>query len=155
MLEKTFESPLDWKGAQPVHPKGDQSLVFIGRTDSEAETPIFLATSCEELTQWKRLWYCEGLGAGEVGGDRGWDGWMASQTWWTWVWLNSRSWWWTGRPGVLRFMGWKELDTNERLNWTELRIIQQQYPAWGQFLLYENLLTNPVIRKYLLWDWVC
>ena len=54
---------------------------------------------------WKRLWCWEGLGAGEEGDDRGWDGWMASPTRWTWVWVNSGSWWWTGRPGVLQFMG--------------------------------------------------
>ena len=64
-----------------------------------------LATSCEELTHWKRLWWWEGLGAGGEGDDRGWDGWMASPTRWTWVWVNSRSWWWTGRSGVLQFMG--------------------------------------------------
>ena len=64
-----------------------------------------LATSCEELTHWKRLWFWEGLGAGGEGDDRGWDGWMASPTLWTWVWVNSRSWCWTGRPGMLRFMG--------------------------------------------------
>ena len=64
-----------------------------------------LATSCEELTHWKRLWCWEGLGAGVEGDNRGWDGWMASLTRWTWVWVNSGSWWWTGRPGVLRVMG--------------------------------------------------
>ena len=64
-----------------------------------------MATSCEELTHWKRLWCWEGLGVGGEGDDRGWDGWMASLTWWTWVSVNSGSWWWTGRPGVLRFMG--------------------------------------------------
>ena len=64
-----------------------------------------LATSCEELTHWKRLWWWEGLGAGGEGDNRGWDGWMASLTQWTWVSVNSGSWWWTGRPGVLRFMG--------------------------------------------------
>ena len=63
-----------------------------------------LATSCEELTHWKRLWCWEGLGEEGEGDDRGWDGWMASPTQWTWVWVNSRSWWWAGRPGVLRFM---------------------------------------------------
>ena len=81
-----------------------------------------LATSCEELTHWKRPWCCEGLGAGGEGDDRGWDGWMASPTWWTWVWVNSGSWWWTGRPGLLWFMGCKESDMTERLNWTELNI---------------------------------
>jgi len=57
------------------------------------------------LTRWKRLWCWEGLGAGGEGDERGWDGWMASPTQWTWVGVNSGSWWWTGRPGVLRFMG--------------------------------------------------
>ena len=52
-----------------------------------------LATSCEELTHWRRFWCWEGLGAGEEGDDRGWDGWMASLTRWTWVWVNSGSWW--------------------------------------------------------------
>ena len=64
-----------------------------------------LATSCKELTHWKRPWCWEGLGAGGEGDDRGWDGWMASLTRWTWVWVNFGSWWWTGRPGMLRFMG--------------------------------------------------
>ena len=63
-----------------------------------------LATSCEEMTHWKRLWCWEGLGAGGEGDDQGWDGWMASLTRWTWVWVNSGSWQWTGRPGVLRSM---------------------------------------------------
>ena len=63
-----------------------------------------LAPSWEELTHWKRPWRWEGLGAGEEGDDRGWDGCMASPTRWTWVWINSGSWWWTGRPGVLWFM---------------------------------------------------
>jgi len=68
----------------------------------------------------ERLWCWEGLGAGGEGDDRGWDGWMASVTRWTWVWVNSGSWWWTGRPGVLRFMASKKSDTTEWLNWTEL-----------------------------------
>ena len=77
-----------------------------------------LATSCEELTHWKRPWCWEGLRAGGEGDDRGWDGWMASPTRWTWVWVNSGSWWWTGRPGVLRFMG---SQSQTRLSdWTEL-----------------------------------
>ena len=65
VLEKTLESPLDCKEIQPVHPKGDQSQVFIGRTDVEAETPVTLATWCEELTHWKRPWCWERLRAGE------------------------------------------------------------------------------------------
>ena len=64
-----------------------------------------LTTCCEELTHLKRPWCWERLRAGGEGDDRGWDGWMASPTQWTWVWVNSGSWWWTGRPGVLWFMG--------------------------------------------------
>ena len=80
-----------------------------------------LATSCEELTHWKKPWCWERLGAGGEGDDRGWDGWMASPTRRTWVWVNSRSWWWTGRPGVLRFMGSQRVVTLSRLSdWTEL-----------------------------------
>ena len=68
-----------------------------------------LATWCKELTHWKRPWCWERLGAGGKGDDRGWDGWMASPTRWTWVWVNSGSWWWTGRPGVLWFIGLQRL----------------------------------------------
>ena len=117
VLEKTLESPLDCKEIQPVYPKGDQSWVFIGRTDVEAETPILWPP--DELTHLKRPWCWERLRAGGEGDDRGWDGWMASPTQWTWVWVNSGSWWWTGRPGVLWFMGsqsWTRLS-----DWTELR----------------------------------
>ena len=106
VLEKTLERSFDCKEIQPVHPKGDQS--FIGRTDVEAETRI-LATWCEELTHWKRPWCCERLRAGGEGDDRGWDGWMASLTQWTWVWVNCGNWWWTRRPGVLPFMGSKRV----------------------------------------------
>ena len=81
-----------------------------------------LATSCKELTRWKRLWCWEGLGAGGERDDRGWDGWMASLTWWTWVWDNSGSWWWTGRPGVLRFMRSQRVGYNwvTDLIWSDL-----------------------------------
>ena len=64
-----------------------------------------LATWCGELTHLKRPRCWERLRAGGEGDDRGWDGWLASLTQWTWVWVDSGSWWWTGRPGVLQFMG--------------------------------------------------
>ena len=64
-----------------------------------------VATWCEELTHWKRPWCWERLKVGEERGNRGWDGWMASPTQWTWVWASSRRWWRTGKPGVLRSMG--------------------------------------------------
>ena len=111
VLEKTLESPLACKELQPVHPKGDQSWVFIGRTDAEAETPIL----------WPPPAKCWLIGkdpdAGGEGDDRGWDGWMASLTQWTWVWVNSGSWWWTGRPVMLLFMGSQRVGNAEWLNW--------------------------------------
>jgi len=73
VLEKTLESPLDCKEIKPVHPKGNQSWIFSGRTDAEAEAPI-LATQCEELTHWKRPWCWERMKAGVEGDNRGWDG---------------------------------------------------------------------------------
>ena len=79
-----------------------------------------LATWCKGLTYLKRTWCGERLRAGGDGDDRGWDGWMASQIQWTWVWVDSGSWWWTGRPGVLRFMGSQRVGHYwvTELNWT-------------------------------------
>ena len=105
VLEKTLERSLDCKEIQPVHPKGAQSWVFIGRTDGEAEIPSTLVIWCEELTPWKRPWCWARFKAEGEGDHRGWGGWMASLTEWTWVWASSGSWWWTWRPGVLHSMG--------------------------------------------------
>ena len=105
VLEKTLESPLDCKEIQPVHPKEDQPWVFIGRTDAEAETPILFPPDVKNWLIWKTPWSWERLKAGGEGDDRRWDGWMASWTQWTRIWVNSGSWWWTGRPGVLQSMG--------------------------------------------------
>ena len=73
----------------------------------------------------RRLWCWEGLGAGGEGDGRGWDGWTASPTQWTWVCVNSGSWWWTGRPGMLWFMGSQRIrhDWATELNWTELKAV--------------------------------
>ena len=75
-----------------------------------------LATWCKELT-----WLWERLKVGREGDDRGWDGWMASPTRWTWVWVSSRSWWWTEKPGMLQSMGLQRVGHNweTELNWTE------------------------------------
>ena len=115
VLEKTLESPLGCKEIQLVHPKGDESWVFIGRTDAEAETPILWPPDAKSWLLGPWCW--ERLRAGGEGDDRGWDGWMASLTRWTRVWVNSGSWWWTVRPGMLQSMGPKESDTSEQLNW--------------------------------------
>ena len=104
-----------------------------------------LATSCEELTHWKRLWCWEGLGAGGEGDDRGWDGWMASLTQWTWVSVNSGSWWWTGRPGVLQFMGSQRVrhDWATELNWTELfGLLLKNFPYWELELKYSIINSD-------------
>jgi len=125
VLEKTLESPLDCKEIQPVHPKGNQSWIFIRRTDAEANT---LTTWCEELTPWKRSWCWERLKAGGEGDNRGWDVWMASLSLWTWVRVKlqgvgdgqgslaccslpycSRSGWWTGKPGLLQSTMWQRV----------------------------------------------
>ena len=100
VLEKTLESPLDCKEIQPVNPQGNQSWIFIGRTNTKAETPVLWPPDEKNLT-----WCWEGLGAGGEGDDRARDGCMASPTWWTWVWANSGCWWLTGKPGVLQSMG--------------------------------------------------
>ena len=102
VLEKTLESPLDCKEIQPVHPKGDQSWVFIGGTDVEAETPILWPPDAKSGLIGKdpdagRDWEQEEKGMTE---DE-----MVGWTQWTWVRVDSWSWWWTGRPGVLQFMG--------------------------------------------------
>ena len=121
VLEKTLESPLDCKEIQPVHPKGYQSWLFM-KDWCWSWNSNTLVTWCEELTHWKRPWCLEVLGAGVEGDDRGWDGWMASWTRWTWVWVNSRSRWWTGRTGVLWFMGLQRVwqDWSTELNCTEI-----------------------------------
>ena len=126
LLEKTLESPLDWKEIQPVYPKANQSWIFIGRTDTKAEVPIL----------WHLMWRTDSLEKtlflgklkmGE-GDDRGWYGWMASPTQWTWVWVSSMSWQWTGKPVVLQSNGvtkrWTWLsnwtDTIWQMSWVRL-----------------------------------
>ena len=104
VLEKTLESPLDCKEIQPVNPKGNQSWIFIGSTDAKAETLILWPPDVKNWLIWKgpdagKDWRRE-----EKGNNRGWDGWMASLMQWTWVWVNSGNWWWTGKPGVLQSM---------------------------------------------------
>ena len=93
-----------------------------------------LATWCKELTHWKRPWCWERLKAGGEGDDRGWDGWMTSPTQWTWVWASSRSWWWTGKPGMLQSVGSQRVrhDWVTELNW----IAEDRY--FSYLLLYNK-----------------
>ena len=117
VLEKTLESPLDCKEIQPVHPKGNQSWIFIGKADAEAETPILWPPDAKNWLigkdpdagkDWRQ----------ERGQQR--RRWMALLTRWTWVWVNSGIWWWTGSPGMLQSMGLQRVghDWVTELNWT-------------------------------------
>ena len=104
VLEKILESPLNCKEIQPVNPKGNQFWIFIGRTDAEAETPILRPPDVKNWLIGKD----PDAGKMQVGGegdDRGWDGWMASPTQWTWVRASSGSLWCTGKSCVLQNMG--------------------------------------------------
>ena len=96
------ENPSDSKEIKPVNPKGKQTWIFIGRCWSWSSNT--LVTWCKELTHWKRPWCWERLRARE-GGGRGWDGWIASLTQWTWVWANFGRWWRTEEPDMLQSMG--------------------------------------------------
>ena len=112
VLEKTVESSLDCKEIQPVHPKGIQSWIFIGRTDAEAEAPVIWPRDLKNWLTEKRPWWWERLKAGREGDDRGLDGWMASPIQWTRTWANSGRWWETGKPGVLQSMGSQRVGHN-------------------------------------------
>ena len=121
VFEKTLESPLDCKEIQPVHSKGDQPWVFSGRNDAKAETPVLWPHHAKSWLIGKdsdagRDWGQEEKGTTE---DEmaGWH----HRLDWRWVWVNSGSWWWTRRPGVLQFMGSQRVGHNwaTELNWTE------------------------------------
>ena len=98
-----------------------------------------LAIWSEELSLWTRPWCWERLKPGEEGDNWGWDGWMASLTWWTWVWVNSGSWWWTGMPGVLQSMG--SQSRTQLSDWTELipLYMNKLFPAFIQTTMEEKL----------------
>ena len=107
VLVKTLESPLGSKEIKPVNPsQSRKSTLNIHWKDwCWSWSSNTLATWCEEPTHWKRTWCWERLKAGGEGDDKGWDGWMASQTQWTWVWASSGRWWRRGKPGMLQPMG--------------------------------------------------
>ena len=121
VLEKTLESPLDCKEIQPVHSEEISPGISLEGMMLKLKLQYF-GHLMRRVDSLKRLWCWERLGAGGEGDNRGWDGWMASPTQWTWVWVNSRSWWWTGRPGVLQFMGSQRVghDWATHLIWSDL-----------------------------------
>ena len=126
VLERIPESSLDCKEIKAVNPKGNHSYSLEGLIHWKdwcwSWNSNTLATSWEELTHWERPWCWERLRAGGEGDNRGWDGWMASPTPWTWVWASSGRYWWTGKPDLLQFMGSQRIrrDWVTELNWTEV-----------------------------------
>ena len=179
VLEKTLESPLDCKEIQPVHPKGDQSWVFFGRNNVEAETPVLRPPDVKSWLIWKDPDAGKDCGKEEKGTTEDEIGWMISPTQWTWVWVDSRSWWWTGRPGMPQFMG---SQSRTRLsNWTELNWIphciniphqiqltlEQHWfelcrstYTWNFFKKYATVIHDPklvesVNGEPLIWSAVC
>ena len=133
VLEKTLESPLDCKDIQPVHSKGDQSWVFFGRNDAKAETPILWPPHVKNWLTGKdpdagKDWRREEKGMTE---DE-----MASPTGCTWVWVNSGSWWWTGRPGELQSVELQRVrhDWATELNWTELKLLRKNI-VWSTLIV--------------------
>ena len=121
-LEKTPESPLDCKEIKPVHPKGNQPWIFIGRAVAEDEAPILWPPDVKSWLIGEDLEVGKDWRQEEKGMARGWDGWMTSPTQWTWIWAGSGSWWWTGKPGMLQSIGSKRVrhDWATELNWTVL-----------------------------------
>ena len=149
VLEKTPESPMDCKEIKPVNPEGNQSWIFIGRIDAEADSSILWPP---EVKNWlcKRPWCWERLKAGGEGDSRGWDVWMATPTQWTWVWESSGSWWWTGKLGMLQSLG-LQIVRHELSDRNELIIIQINYKfSQVVYILHENqiLLSILLIDSY-------
>ena len=159
VLEKTLQSPLDWKEIQPVNPKGNQPWIFIGRTDAEAETPILwppdvknqlLGKDPDAGKDWRRE---------EKGTEDEIVGW--SLTRWTWVWLSSGSWWWTGKPGVLQSMGSQRVghDWGTELNWTDItwyHYIDEEVlclPLFFFFFHRYSINMQQVAKLFLPWIW--
>ena len=145
MLEKTLESPLDREDIQPVHPKGISPEYSLEGLMLELKLPysVHLMRRTDSFEKTLMLGKIEGGGQGD---NSGWDGWMASPTQWTWVWVSSRSWWWMGRPGMLQSMGSQRVG----LDWaTELilRIILA-FP-WG-FPLGMQMLLRLIHSHFLI-----
>ena len=136
VLEKTLESPLDCKETQPVHPKGKSVLNIHWKDWCWSWNCNTLAIWCEELTHLKRPWCWDRLKVEGEGDDRRWEGWRTSPTQWTCVWVNSRSWWWTGRPGMLQSM--RSQSRTQLSDWTEL-ILGSAFGGW-RYLLFRSCI---------------
>ena len=149
VLEKTHESPLDSKEIKPINPLGNQPWKFSER-NAKAEATILWSPDAKSWLIWERPWCWERLRARGEGHNRGWDGWMALLTQWTWVWANSGRQWRTGKPGVLQSMG------SQRVR-HDLVTEKQQYAFFFspfQFLVIVNIATLSICLKVLCQHWV-
>ena len=162
VLEKTLESPLNCKEIEPVHPKGNQSWVFIGRIDVEAETPILWPPHVKNWLIGKdpdsgKDWRWEEKKATED-----WDDWMASRTRWTWVWARSEGYWWTGKTGVLQSVRSQRVghDWATELNrWSVLGNVpcvlkENEFSValrWNILNVYQHVWSNVTFKAMLMY----
>ena len=146
-----------WTARRSTSPSSRKSVLNIHWKDwCWSWNSNTLATWCEELTHLRRPWCWERWKVGGEGGDRGWDGWVASLTQRTWVWVNSGSWWWTGRPGVLQSMGSQRVghDWATELNWTEIEVYfgQDEMLSFNCSLyFYVSLRETMFLSKIIAW----
>ena len=147
VLEKTLESPLDCREIQPVHSEGDQPWVFFGRNDAKAEAPVLWLPYVKSWLIGKDSDAGRDWGAAGERDNRGRDEWMASLTRWTWVWVNSGGCWWTGSPGVLRFMGSQRVGHD----WATEMNIESLSPTFLKSFMKEKgvLIVNSCITNTL------
>ena len=158
VLEKTLESPLDCKKIKLVNPKGNQSWIFIERTDAEAEDPINFNHPMERSDSLEKILMLGNIARKKEGDNRGRDGCMASPTQWAWVWASSECWWWTGKPGMLQSRGLQShrwLRDWTEVNWTALarsnrdQLSGYEEDPWGQVFSAVNLSYSPI--SWSLW----
>ena len=158
MVEKTLESPLDYKEIQPIHHKENQSWMFIGRNNAEVETPILwppdgrIDSFEEALILWK-------IGGRRRRGQQRMRWLVGITDSITWVWINSGSWWWTGKPGVLQSMGWQRFghDWATEWNWTGLcspRNFQGQNTEVGSCTLLQGIFPTQGLNTELFISFV-
>ena len=154
VLEKFLESPLDYKEIQTVHPKGNQSWILIGRLMLKMKLQYsgHLLGNCDSFEKTLMLGR---LKAGGEGDDNGWDGWMGSQTWRTWVWVNSGSCWWTGRRGVLQSMGSQRIrqDWATELNGTSLPFKIPEYLPIASWVKFDS--SRATYKSFFDLSYIC
>ena len=156
--EKTLESPLDCKEIKPVNPKGYQSWYSLEGLMLKLKLQYF-GHLMQRANSLEKTLMLGKLKAGGEGDDRGWDSWMASPTWWIWVWASSGRWWRTGKPEVLQSMGSQrvghDLPTEQRTtdvlryNWSTIQLIHYKHTVWWILLhLYSCATITAIIQKF-------